>query len=362
MLILAAFRKTISYIRTMKLKIGQLISWVLIFGIVNGPLRRFVETLDFGKSILSYFINPMEAAYFFSFIISFGVLSVLVYLVFRETYPRGQKIKTFLGVLLSTIIAVGLRYFFEEKLIYWLSGYKNYKGDYNWSYYFFDNLYYAVIYIAIGIIFFFFQYSKYAEQQKKMLELEKKKSELSFLKSQINPHFLFNSLNNLYYLIYDKSDNALKSVEKLANLLRYSLYESKDEVSLDKELKSLNDFIELEELRHDYDLNLKMNIDENLNYVNIPPFILIPFVENAFKHGELKKMDFPVVVNLNKSGNDLVFEVSNKKKKQQKDEVGGIGLENVRKRLELIYGENYNLEIKDEENTFNVNLKLSNIC
>lgn len=346
----------------MKLKIKQLIIWIFIFRIVNGPLRNFAESLDFQKSILCYFTDFKEAAYFISFITAFGLVSVLVYLVFHQMYHKGEKVKIALGVLLSTILGVGMRYILEEQVIYWISGHKNYRGDYDWSYYYFDNLYFALIYVGLGIIFFFFQYSKYAEQQKKMLELENKKSELSFLKSQINPHFLFNSLNNLYFLIYDKSENALKSVEKLANLLRYSLYENKEKVSLSKELKNLNDFIELEQLRHDYDLNLNMNINHSLGQVDIPPFILIPFVENALKHGALNNPAFPVDVSLEKVNNDLVFIVNNQKKKKQKDAVGGIGLENVRKRLELIYGENYDLEIKEEENTFNVNLKLYNIC
>lgn len=346
----------------MKLKIGQLLGWVLIFEIVNDPLRRLVETLDFNKSILHYFTNPLELIFFLSFFLSFGLMSVLVHVVFSKTYPKRKTLKTFLGVLLSIVVAIGFRYFLEEKIIYWIWGYRNYKGDYDWSYYFFDNLYFAMLYVAIGIIFFFFQYSKYAERQKKILELENKKSELAFLKSQVNPHFLFNSLNNLYYLIYDKSDNALKSVEKLANLLRYSLYENEHKVALSKEVEAINNFVELEQLRHDYDLSLDMRIDESINHIEIPPFIFVPFVENVFKHGSLNDQDNPALIHLDKMNQDIVFVVHNKKQEKEKDVVGGVGLENVRRRLELIYGENYYLDVENTADTFTVKLKLLNIC
>jgi two-component system LytT family sensor kinase len=182
----------------MKLKIRQLIGWVLIFEIVNDPVRRLAEKMDFNEFITGYSKNPMLFAYFFSFVTAFGLLSILVYLTYYKFYQKKNSLFIFISIFFATVVGIFIRYFIEEKLFYWVFGRKNYRGDYDWSYYFFDNLYYAILYIAIGIIFFFFQYAKYAEQQKKNLELENKKSELSFLKSQVNPHFLFNNLNNLY--------------------------------------------------------------------------------------------------------------------------------------------------------------------
>jgi two-component system LytT family sensor kinase len=346
----------------MKLKIRQLIGWVLIFEIVNDPVRRLAEKMDFNEFITGYSKNPMLFAYFFSFVTAFGLLSILVYLTYYKFYQKKNSLFIFISIFFATVVGIFIRYFIEEKLFYWVFGRKNYRGDYDWSYYFFDNLYYAILYIAIGIIFFFFQYAKYAEQQKKNLELENKKSELSFLKSQVNPHFLFNNLNNLYSLVYHQSDNALKFIEKLSNLLRYSLYEKEELVSLEKELKYLNDLIDLESLRYDFEIFIYMDMEEGLEQIKIAPLLFVPFIENAFKHGVLNDKENPVIISLKKEGKNLHFKVNNKIKYQNLDGTGGIGLNNIAKRLELIYGGNYIFDTDKSKGEFKINLQLTNIC
>lgn len=346
----------------MELKIKQLLAWVIAFQIMNDPVRQLAETMDFNRFVMCYYRDPVLLAYFLSFTAAFGLISILVYLTFYKFYQKKNSLFIFISILLSTVVGVAIRYFLEERLFYWIFGRKNYKGDYDWSYYFFDNLYYAVLYIAIGVIFFFFHYAKYAEQQKRNLELENKKSELSFLKSQINPHFLFNNLNNLYSLVYYKSDNALKFVEKLSNLLRYSLYENEELVPLEKELKYLNDLIDLESLRYDFEIFVNMNVEEGLGQIKVAPLLFVPFIENAFKHGVLNDKKHPIVISLNKKEKHLNFNVINKIKHQNIDAVGGIGLENVIKRLELIYGKDYVFDIDASKGNFNVNLQLNDIC
>ena len=167
-------------------------------------MREFAEKGDFIKTIALYFMGGADTAYFFTFMIAYCLLAILVYFSFYKFYPQKQKWQLALGIFGASIVGVLTRYLLEEQLIYHISGYKNYASDYSASYYYFDNLYYVLLYAAIGTIFFFVQYSKYAEQEKNTLELENKKAELSFLRSQVNPHFLFNSLNNLYSLIYYK--------------------------------------------------------------------------------------------------------------------------------------------------------------
>ena len=179
------------------------------------------------------------------------------------------------------------------------------------------------------------------------------------LRSQLNPHFLFNILNNIYSLIYYKSDNALKSVEKLSGLLRYALYEKAEKVSVKKEIGYLNDFIDLHRMRLDFEPAIAFKTASDVLPLQIAPFLLIPFVENAFKHGNLKNPKAPMVINTQKESAYLTFTVSNEKKPQEKDEVGGIGIQNVRKRLALLYGENSDLQIIDTEDTFTIQLKIA---
>ncbi len=346
----------------MKHRIGQLVLWVFLFEFLTGPIKEFLETLDFKEAILSNFIEPHTAFLFFTFIIAYGAYSIMVYFIFNYTYPTKKYMLAIAAFIIASFIAVGIRYFLQELLGFWITGATNYKGNYSWSFYYLDNLYYLILYFGLGTIFFFFQYSKYNEEQKNRLELENKKAELAFLRSQINPHFLFNSLNNLYSLVYSKSDKSLKSIEKLSNLLRYSLYDNKEIVPLKKEISYINDFIELEQMRHDFPIALDLNINESLAQHKLPPFLIIPFVENAFKHGVLNDKENSLYFNLNKDRNDLIFKSSNLIKVQNKDRVGGIGLSNVKKRLELLYPNQFELNIDENNNTFKVSLRIKDIC
>lgn len=250
-------------------------------------------------------------------------------------------------------LAIGFRYLSQEVIAPYFFGFRNYTEGFALFDYYLDNLYYASLHGAIGFTFFYFQFSKYKDQKQRELLIQNKKTELAYLRSQINPHFLFNTLNNIYSLVYQKSDDALKSVEKLTAMLRYGLYEQEEFVPLEQEIKHLYNFIELERIRYDYDLQLELNINENTQGFKVPPFLLIPFVENAFKHGNLRQ---PLVIDLNIENETLIFIVQNAVKPKQKDRVGGIGLENVRKRLELIYEEQHVLEVKATKEGFGIRL------
>jgi LytS/YehU family sensor histidine kinase len=247
----------------------------------------------------------------------------------------------------------------QETMGEWLFNVRNYAPGTTIKYYIFDNLYYAIIYISVGTIFFFVQYAQHKEVQQRELLVQNQKTELAFLRSQLNPHFLFNILNNIYSLIYYKSDNALKSVEKLSALLRYALYEKSERVAVKKEVAHLNDFIDLHRMRLDHEMPLEMQVAPDVFPLQIAPFLLIPFVENAFKHGNLKNPEQPIFIGLHKKGDNLEFVVQNQKRTQEKDEVGGIGIQNVRKRLELIYGDQAELIIHDDEKDFKINLKIA---
>ena len=204
-----------------------------------------------------------------------------------------------------------------------------------------------------------------AQKQKTDLEVKSRASELALLRSQINPHFLFNTLNNLYSLVYKKSDEAPSVVMKLSEIMRYMLYEANAErVMLQKEIDYLRSFIELNELRLKEGKVTEFTIIGDHSAKMIPPMLLIPFVENAFKHGSKKFRNPAILIRLILTEKGLEFDVINYTEPSQtanKDTRGGIGLENVRRRLDMIYPGNYELLVESDPETYHVNLKIQTL-
>jgi two-component system, LytTR family, sensor kinase len=186
------------------------------------------------------------------------------------------------------------------------------------------------------------------------LQIEKQEAELNFLKSQTNPHFLFNTLNNIYSLARVKSDLAPESILKLSKILRYMLYETGGAfVAIEQELKVINDYISLEKLRYDESLRVNFNHDIEDMKQAIPPLLLIPLVENAFKHGVSETRGNPYIdIHLSINNRKLVFHVKNSTgNATEKTIVENIGLSNLRRQLVLLYTD-YDLTVKQEPNAF----------
>jgi two-component system, LytTR family, sensor kinase len=198
------------------------------------------------------------------------------------------------------------------------------------------------------------------EKVRKNLESEKLIAELAFLRSQINPHFLFNSLNNIYSLAYQKSDKAPEAIMKLSEIMRYMLQESNEpRVKLSREIRYLENYIELQKLRFKGQAYIELKVQGEYVEQNIAPLILISFVENAFKHGVASDLKNPIEINIAIDQNELYFNIRNKKSVLNKDESSGIGLNNVRRRLDLLYFENYKLEIKEDHEFYYCELYLN---
>lgn len=210
------------------------------------------------------------------------------------------------------------------------------------------------------------------ENQKKMNELNSDKldMELRFLKSQITPHFLFNALNNIYSMVYTKDENAPQSVLKLSDMLRYAMVDCQvDHISLEKEIKYIDAFIDFQIMSMENKSNVLFEKKIRNNDFKIPPMILQPLVENSFKHSRLvNDPDGYVHFYLLQEDNSLMFIARNSikgmslsitdpnKKNQQ-----GIGLANVRKRLELYYGKNYSFDVAQDDNSYVVTIKIGDI-
>ena|ERR1700730_1597206 len=206
----------------------------------------------------------------------------------------------------------------------------------------------------------------YVRTQKRLTEITKEKaeSELQFLKSQINPHFLFNSLNSVYFLIDKSNKDARESLHKFSDMLRYQLYECGDErIGIEKEIRYLEDYVDLQRLRKDEKYKLDFTCSKEVNGFTIEPLLLIPFVENSFKHlshfgnGKINEINIAA----NRMNGEFLFSIANTvdyASKKNTDPVGGIGLRNVKRRLELLYPGKHQLRITEDDGWFRIDLRL----
>jgi len=204
--------------------------------------------------------------------------------------------------------------------------------------------------------------SDWIKEKKRLTELERlqMQTELMFLRMQVSPHFFFNTLNNLYALVIKKSPNAPNVVLKLSEIMQYVLYEVKEpKISLMKSINYLYSYLELERLRYGERVKSEINIEGNIDDIEIPPLLFLPFLENCFKHGTNHTEDIKVTIDFAVKDNFLYFTVENNFVKNN-DEAPkhGIGIENVKRRLQLLYGTAYSLKTMSKANTYTVKLKL----
>lgn len=196
-------------------------------------------------------------------------------------------------------------------------------------------------------------------QRKKQLEKINLKSEISTLKLQINPHFLFNTLNNIYALVLTKSDLAAEAVTRLSSIMRYMVYESvNDYVSIEDEINYIKSYIELEKLRLTNQVNLEVDIRVEQIDIKIAPMLFLPFIENAFKHGVSNIHPTVIKIKIDIDESNLILKVSNTKANNHPKEHSGFGINNFKSRLDLLYPNQYQLNIIESKTDFTVKLKL----
>jgi len=205
---------------------------------------------------------------------------------------------------------------------------------------------------------------KILEAQKLQLEIEKSQANLNFLKAQINPHFLHNTLNFLYAKSLPYSPELSEGILTLSDIMRYALSEgnAKDGIApLKDEIEHVRNVIKINQLRFGNNLNVNFEVTGVVGDVKIISFVLITLVENAFKHGDLKSPEHPIVIRLDVEGRKLKFSARNKKKTGPKELSTGVGLANIKKRLELAYGNGFHFDIKDEQEFYTTELTIDNL-
>ena len=222
-----------------------------------------------------------------------------------------------------------------------------------------------LFYAAIGTSYRLISDRMKEDEEIKEQENERLKSELSFLRSQISPHFMFNVLNSVVSLSRRKPEMVEPVVVKLSELMRYMIYETNDSiVPISKELAYLESYIDLQRIRFGDDIQINFTHELGPTSSSIEPMLLIPFVENAFKHGVGFIENPTIEIELKDSAKELTFHVSNKKGatlNEKKDESSGIGLANVNRRLELLYPSNHELVIKETDSEFEITLTIKHV-
>ena len=296
----------------------------------------------------------------------FGVINIsLFYLNFLLLIPLFFNKKQYWLYILSVFIAIfiygvgkyGVGLIFEKDIL--INMRKGKPEATAFVPYFISTLFSSLIFLFLSFVLKLSVDWILNERIQRDLENQRLSAELAFLKSQINPHFLFNSLNSIYSLAYQKSDTTPEAILKLSEIMRYMLYECNDnKVDLTKELQYLQNFIDLQKIRFGNKAYIDFKIEGRVTNQKIVPLLLIAFIENAFKHGVANDTLSPIRLLITLDDVHLHFYIQNKKHNNNRDASGGIGLNNVKRRLDLLYPGKYNLDIRDEIDTYTCELSL----
>lgn len=310
--------------------------WLLFSGIFLFGISR-VEPLD--KSLLIVLSVFLPA-----------VPSVYLHLLAFDNWFRTKKYGLYVLSIASIVMFFGwLIEFLARELVYYAEPDAYISGHLSLV---------AFMVVSTGFRFLF----EGLEAKSKLAEIEAKqaKAELESLKSQVNPHFLFNSLNNIYGLLMEDVDKAGNSLLTLSSLLRYLIYASqKTQISLEEEVNFLDDYMAMERLRLGNKCKLSFEKEGDVSGKSLSPFLLIPFMENAFKHGSFATVGESYIhVKLKVEESRLSFIVDNSVKPKTKRESGGVGIANVKRRLELLLPEQHRLQVEPTDTRFYVKLEL----
>lgn len=346
-----------SYFTSMKLKfdVKRLFLWFLIYYAIHNPLR---EILLYGKTdFFDFFISFHSLVLTFTGLLSSFTFSLLSYASFYYFFRHKRWLYFGLSILFIFTVPIAIRYFLEEILIEVVFGFDNYDDRYTALMYYRDNFYFFFQYMIVGVVYYIYQFGNHKEIRQNQLESANQRMELDLLKSQTNPHFLLNALNNIYSLVYHKSEDALGAIDNLSSILKYALYDNRQKVLLSEELSFVDKYIQLQKLRVDHSVEYKMDIDNSIRNVLIPQFLLVPIIENIFKHGDLKSNP-AFELRIYKQDSRIIIYSQNKVSHHEKDGQGGIGIKNLRKRLQLLYADDATMEVNSTHVSFDINIAL----
>jgi sensor histidine kinase YesM len=283
----------------------------------------------------------------------------IIYTVVAPKFLKKINWKTIaISLILSFATFIFIRYVIEQVLTDILFDKINYFEGTPLSFYIYDNLHYGTFIVFSSLFIWMAVHLIKTLQKTNSIEKEKKEAEIKFLKAQINPHFLFNTLNNIYSLVSINSDQSLKAIENLSAIMRFTTYEThKESIEIEQEINYIKQYLALEQIRFGEKFFVKTAFDiKNYNTL-IPPYILSPLIENAIKHGIVRDSENPIVIDLSTTEDFLEISVKNKINQHQKDQEKGIGLMNLKQRLNHYFENQYQFEIQNDYITFTIYLK-----
>lgn len=282
----------------------------------------------------SRFFDPLDLSFY-----TYTIITVCLshFVVFRRFYPARPRWKLFAAILGLLAFFILFRYSLEELIFPAVIGYGNYYPATSFRFYVLDNIYFGSFPVFIGFVFYLFDEMFRNRKRQAALQQRNREAELRFLEAQMNPHFLFNSLNNIYSLALEQNPQTPAAILKLSDMMRYVTYRKEKTVLLADELNYVNDLLAIEQLRCEYPLQSRLELEPAALQSRIPPLLLVPLVENALKHGDLSDPAQPLTLQAGIRDEKLYLSLINKTAGHRKTETGGVGMENLRRRLELLY-------------------------
>jgi two-component system, LytTR family, sensor kinase len=317
-------------------------------------------TVFFHAYTRTYLIGKVDAFQFvLEIIVRNALLAGIIYFNLLVVIPRMSQGKVFAWILAS-LSSLGVYAFAKNLHDVYLYGYVI--GD-SKHVDFFHNTFYnfsiVLFYLAFASALYLSKQWYIQRETLRQIRLEKLNTELEYLKAQMNPHFLFNSINTIFFQINKENTEARETLGKFSDMLRYQLYECNgNEIAIEKELGYLKNYVELQKLRRNGQDEINFIVADELKHFSLPPLLLIPFIENAFKHvSNFTEKKNEVTIELTKTNQTVQLSVFNTTDTSVK-ETGGIGLKNVKRRLELLFPQRHSLNIQKTDSGFSVKLKL----
>lgn len=312
------------------------------------------QRLDTVFSGMYFFFNT-------GFVLSIFIVYLLNFYIFCAWFLNKKRIVLyFLSIPVSLLIFAAVRYFLQEVVVFEITGIHNYGVETRKiGYYIRDNFFFGLPSVVLSAMSYLFWQFQDAYKQNQELLLENKKAQLQMLKSQVSPHFLFNTLNSFYSQLILKDDKMASDILVLSDLLRYVITETeKDEVLLSKEIQFVQNYIHLQQKRFEDQLYLDFEIEGSFSDEKILSSALIHFIENVFKHAKLNNPDEKALISIQIKDDFLELSTFNYNVGGENYSSTGIGFENLTKRLEYAYKDQFVLEKTAENNTFKTYLKI----
>jgi len=333
-----------------KYRSDHLIFWVVTIGFHIYTKAYLVEFVGWGQFLMEILIRN-------------ALLAVIIYANFEYLIPVLAQQKKFLLYAFGLIICFAFYILVKNTHDYYLTVFTGKPALPFWRYSFY-NFSIGLFYMAFSLALYLSKEWYFQRERLRQLEVEKLNTELEYLKSQINPHFLFNSLNTIFFQIDKTNQEARNTLTKFSDMLRFQLYECNGhQMVLEREIHYLKNYVDLQRLRRDDKYKIEFQTNGDSREFTLAPLLLMPLVENAFKYlSHFPEGNNFVSIYISNDAHTLEVKVKNSKETRiaDRNEVGGIGLKNLRRRLELQYPDRHELDVNDGKSDFEVTLRINN--